>query len=70
MLHHSKIAVALVVMDLDLVHLNHYRQPLESQFEYTCPKCENYIIYDTLFIDDFSMRTTLSGQHLIPDSSQ
>jgi hypothetical protein len=46
---------------------------LKSRYEYTCPKCESYIVYDTLFVDDFtgkyipldydSMRTHRCWQH-------
>lgn len=27
---------------------------LKTQFEYTCDKCQEPILYDTLFIDDFT----------------
>ena len=29
---------------------------LKSQFHYTCNRCDAYILYDTLFIDDFTSK--------------
>jgi hypothetical protein len=34
--------------------INSIKTKLRTQFEYTCDRCHKPIVYDTLFVDDFT----------------